>query len=246
MGYASQSGRAKTSSTSPQAHAICDRCGFRYNWIDLKWQFDWRGAAIQNTRILVCNDCYDTPQEQLRAIVVPADPTPIINARVQDFALAETDFQTTTEPPTIDPTTGIPIPNGSNLQTEDGLNLTTQPIGPSKGIGLDQNAVMPLNGKNHYAVQLSLVSVTASGTDQITVTCNGVHSLTTNDQISVQGLSDTGACGFFSVTVTTATAFTYQTNKAIPAGALLTSTTNMITALVGVPYNYDQIPQTGG
>jgi hypothetical protein len=27
---------------------------------------------------------------------------------------------------------------------------------------------------------------------------------------------------------------------------LLTSTTNMITALVGVPYNYDQIPQTGG
>lgn len=246
MAYASQSGRARTSVTNPEAHAICDRCGFRYNWVNLRWQFDWRGAAIQNVRILVCGDCYDTPQEQLRAIVVPADPTPIINARVQDFAAAETDYQTITQPPTIDPLTGIPIPGTTTLQTENGLNLTTQPIGPSRGIGLDQDAVMPLNGTDHYGVQLPLVSVTANGTDQITVTCSAAHGLATNDQISVQGLTDIGACGFFSVTVTTATAFTYQTNKAIPAGALLTPSTNMVTALVGVPYNYTQIPQTGG
>ena len=95
MGYASQSGRARTSLRSPQAHAICDRCGFRYNHVDLRWQYDWRGASMQNIKLLVCSDCYDTPQQQLRAIVVPADPTPIINARVQDFVTAETNTRYT-------------------------------------------------------------------------------------------------------------------------------------------------------
>lgn len=95
MGYASQAGRARTSATNPQAHAICDRCGFRYNWVNLRWQHDWRGASMQNLRLLVCEDCYDVPQEQLRAIVVPADPTPIVNARVQDFVAAETNTRYT-------------------------------------------------------------------------------------------------------------------------------------------------------
>jgi len=95
MGYASQAGRARTNARSPQAHAICDRCGFRYNWVNLTWQYDWRGASLQNLKILVCETCYDAPQEQLRAIVVPADPTPIINARVQDFVTAETNTRAT-------------------------------------------------------------------------------------------------------------------------------------------------------
>jgi len=73
----------------------CDRCGFRYNWVDLRWQYDWRGASLQNLKILVCETCYDAPQEQLRAIVVPADPTPIVNARVQDFVTAETNTRFT-------------------------------------------------------------------------------------------------------------------------------------------------------
>ena len=112
MAYASQSGRAKTSSSGPQAHAICDRCGFRYNHVNLQWQYDWRGATIQNVRILVCNDCMDNPQEQQRAIVLPADPVPIMNARVQDFQQAETDYQTVTAAPIIDPTTGIQLKMG--------------------------------------------------------------------------------------------------------------------------------------
>jgi hypothetical protein len=95
MGYASQAGRARTSAKNPQAHAICDRCGFRYNWVNLKWQYDWRGASLQNIKFLVCETCYDVPQEQLRAIVVPADPTPIMNARVQDFVVAETNTRGT-------------------------------------------------------------------------------------------------------------------------------------------------------
>ena len=243
MAYASQSGRARTSSSGPQAHAICDRCGFRYNHVDLQWQYDWRGAALQNIRILVCNSCLDVPQDQLRAIVVPADPVPIMQARVQDFAQAETDYQTATAPPIIDPTTGIPIPVSVTLVSQDGQNLLTQQVGAPTG--LTQGAIMPLVGKEHFSVKLNPLSVSAVGTDQIAVTFSAPHGLVTNAQISVDGLSNAQACGFYSITVTTATAFTYQTNKVIPAGSLLTATTNMVTALVGLPYGFTQIPQTG-
>lgn len=243
MAYASQSGRARTNARNPQAHAICDRCGFRYNHVDLQWQYDWRGATMQNIRLLVCNTCYDTPQEQRRAIVVPADPTPIIQARVQDFAQAETNYQTVSQVPTIDPTTGIPIPGTTTLMTQDGKNLLTQPIGIPAD--LDQSAVMPLDGKTHYRVKLTPLSVSSVGTDQISVTFSSPHGLSTNNQISVEGLSNTGACGFYSITVTTATVFTYQTNKVIPAGSLLTGSTLIVTAHVGMPYGFDQLPQTG-
>jgi hypothetical protein len=112
MGYASQSGRARTSSRSPQAHAICDRCGFRFNHADLKWQYDWRGASLANIRLLVCGGCYDTPQQQLRAIVIPADPMPIQNPRTQDFVTAGSNFRATSGQNTVDPLTGIPVPGG--------------------------------------------------------------------------------------------------------------------------------------
>ena len=243
MAYASIAGRARTSPSNPQAHAICDRCGFRYNRVDLNWQYDWRGATMQNVRILVCNTCMDTPQEQLRAIVVPADPVPIDQPRVQDFAQAETNYQTVTAPATIDPTTGIPIPGTTTLSAQNGQNLLTQPIGIPAD--LDQSAVMPLEGTTHYRVRLYPLSVSSVGTDQITVTFSGVHGLSTNDQISVEGLSNTGACGFYSITVTTATAFTYRTNTVISAGPLLTGSTLMVTANVGLPYGFDQLPQTG-
>lgn len=243
MGYASQSGRARTSASNPQAHAICDRCGFRYNWIDLSWQFDWRGAALQNIKILVCKDCLDKPQEQLRAIVVPADPTPIVNARTQDFVSAETNYQTITAPTVTDPVTGIPIPSTTTLVTQAGDNLTTQAIGVPTG--LDQSAVMPLENQTAYRVPLSVVSVSANGTTIITVTCSAAHGLSTNDQVAVRGLTVNSATGFFSVTVTTATAFTYMVNSPIPAGSLLGSNTLILTANAGLPLGYTQIPYTG-
>ena len=243
MAYASQSGRARTSPSNPQAFAVCDRCGMWYNRVNLRWQFDWRGATIQNTRVLVCDPCYDTPQAQLRAIVVPADPVPIIQPRIEPFAADETDYQTISAETVYDPVTGIPIPSKTTLLAEDGESLTTQPIGPPVGLG--QNAVMPLYLGEPYGVQIPLLSVTSNGTDQIAVTCSEPHGLSTNDQISVEGLEDSRADGFYSVTVTTATAFTYQVNRAIPTAALLGSNTNMITVLVGLPYGYPEIPQTG-
>jgi len=137
MAYASQAGRARTSSSSPQAHAICDRCGFRYNHVQLHWQFDWAGASLINKRLLVCNTCYDTPQEQLRAIVVPADPMPIINPRVQDFVTAETSTRFTSGQNTVDATTNIPVIGGDVRITQDDNNRVTQQTGEAPG-GLNQ------------------------------------------------------------------------------------------------------------
>jgi len=243
MAYASQSGRARTSASNPQAFGVCQRCGFWYNHVDLRFQFDWRGASLQNLQILVCQPCYDVPTEQLRAIVVPADPIPIQNARVEPFLLDETDYRGVSAPTVYDPVTGIPIPNMVGRATIDGQDLTNQPMGIPTG--LEPGAIMPLNGTVHYGVQLPVLSVISSAGYTVTVTCSSPHGLSTNSQVSVEGLSINQANGFYSVTVTTATAFTYTTNLPIAATSLLTATTRIVTANVGIPYGYAQIPQTG-
>ena len=115
-------GRAQANSRNPRAFAICDRCGFLYNHDQLQWQYQWGGASLYNKRILVCGECNDVPQQQLRAIVVPADPTPIQNPRVQDYQTAETNFRTTSGQNTVDPTTGIPVP-GTNQRIPWNMGL---------------------------------------------------------------------------------------------------------------------------
>ena len=237
-------GRASVSTKNPRAFGICDRCGFLYNHYRLQWQFDYAGAGLINKRILVCSPCLDTPQNQLRSIVLPPDPIPIENPRVQDYAAAETDNIAINAPTVTDFWTGIPVPSTTDVITQDGINVTTQVLG--RPTGLDQNAVMPLFNQDNYRVVLSPLSVTSqTGTSTITVTFSTPHGLNTNDQIAVQGLTNSLANGIYSVTVTTATAFTYQVNNAISAGGLLQGTTLLVTALVGLPYNYNQIPLTG-
>lgn len=235
MAYASLSGRARTSAKKPQAHAICDRCNFRYNFVDLIAQMEWRGPTLQNIRILVCRRCLDIPQEQNRSINLPSDPEPIVGARVQDFDLARSNYRSLSRPTVLDPKTGLPIPDTTLRITEDNQNRTLQPIGAP--VGLTQSAIMPYNGATQQAFgqPLAVVSVIADDTATVAVTCSKVHNLQTNSQIAVEGLNFAPACGFYSVTVTTATAFTYMTYGSNPAGSLLTSTTLITTALVGLP-----------
>lgn len=211
MSYASRSGRARTSPSNPRAFGVCDRCARWWNRDQLLAQYDWRGAALANLNIYVCRDCYDTPQEQLRAIVLPADPVPISIPRTEPFVYDSSGNS---------PVYGEPV-------------------------GLIQSAVMPYNGATQtaYRVKLPVLSVSSSGGTTISVTCSAVHNLSTNDQISVEGLSNVLACGFFSVTANTATAFTYTTALSVTAGSLLTATSNIITALVGLPYDQQTIPQ---
>lgn len=243
MGYASKAGRAYASPTNPISQAVCDRCSLWYQISALSFQHEWRGNTLQNTRFLVCRECLDIPQDQNRAIILPPDPDPTINARVEPFLYDETDYQTVTEPPTIDFWTGIPIPGTTTLLAEDGQNLTTQPIGDPNG--LTQSAIMPLLGDMHYGVELDVLSVITDGTDVVRVSCRAPHGLVDNSQVALEGLANFGACGFYSVTILTATAFTYQVNDPIPTASLVQGGTRVWTAKVGLPRGYEQIPQTG-
>lgn len=113
MAYASKEGRARIDSRSPSAAGQCDRCGFLYSFSHLRWQMDYSGAGIYNKRILVCEKCYDTPQQQLKVIVIPPDPLPVLNARPPDYVNAETNYRVTSGQNTVDPVTGIPIIQGN-------------------------------------------------------------------------------------------------------------------------------------
>lgn len=248
MSYASQAGRARTSPSNPQAHAICDRCGFRYNHVDLRWQYDWRGASLANVRVLVCPECYDRPQNQLRSIVLPADPVPIDNPRTQEYVTPVSDFRTTTGQSTIDPYTGLTIPGGLLRVTSDDGDATdtyrvTQQVGPtastlSEQPGLQQGAAM-------YSRTIPVASMTANSTVYITVVTSQPHLLVTGDQVSIEGTGLNKTDGFYNVTVVDATTFTYMVSVAIITGSAILTTSTLLTATnAGTPYQMG-IPQTG-
>lgn len=107
-------GHARVSARSPSAAGVCDRCGFMYNHVDLRWQYDWAGERLFNKRILVCAHCEDEYQEQLRARILTPDPIPIINARPEPFAPTgvnadESDYITTISGLMIATMTNLPI-----------------------------------------------------------------------------------------------------------------------------------------
>lgn len=79
----------RTNPQDPSAYAICDECGLRVNFRDLRWNYEWAGTHLYNTHSLRCWRCADVPQEQNRTIILPSDPPPIINARTENFAYEE-------------------------------------------------------------------------------------------------------------------------------------------------------------
>lgn len=134
MAYASKQGRARVSARNPQAAGICDRCGFAYTHSTLRFQYDWAGPNLINQGILVCSRCEDVPQDQLRSIVIAADPMPIDNPRPPNYIAAETNYRTTTGQNTVDSVTGIPIPGTTQRATQNNdLRVTQQTGEPSGG-----------------------------------------------------------------------------------------------------------------
>ncbi len=107
-------GRGNVSARQPVALAVCDRCGFTYNRTDLVWDYQWSGVKLQNLRLLVCTtNCLDTPQPQLKTIVIPPDPLPVPNPRPEQYAVTVPSF-VATESSTF---------SGSDLTAENGDNL---------------------------------------------------------------------------------------------------------------------------
>ena len=145
MSYASKAGRARISSSNPQALAICDGCGFTYNHVDLRFQYDWAGSALVNKQRLVCPRCYDKPQENVRALALSADPVPIMQPRIQDWTVAENSVRSTSGQDTVDARTGIPVPGDVVRITQaDQIRSLQQTGEPPHGLnqspGTDPNA----------------------------------------------------------------------------------------------------------
>lgn len=85
-------GRATVDISSPRAFGVCDRCGAWRNMVDLVQQPIYVGANIQNTNLLVCREnerCWDIPNPQRKAIIIPPDPYPVIPSRPEFFAYSE-------------------------------------------------------------------------------------------------------------------------------------------------------------
>lgn len=76
-------GRAEVDPSSPRAFAVCDRCGVWYNHCDLSSQWEWAGQTQIDMGILVCYRCLDDLQPQQRTIILPPDPLPVYQARVE-------------------------------------------------------------------------------------------------------------------------------------------------------------------
>ena len=153
-------GRAQVSSRNPRAFGICDRCGFLYNHNRLQWQMDWAGASLINKRVLVCDTCLDVPQQQLRAIVLPADPIPIQNPRTQDYATAETNYRSTSGQNTVNQRTGIPVPGTQQRITSDGYIVG--------GDLLLENGVYFLVQEDGSYIQEEGTSIDAPGGNRVT------------------------------------------------------------------------------
>lgn len=117
-------GRATISSTNPRAQGVCDRCGIVYNLDQLVNQPFFAGTTTQTKNVMVCtNTCLDVPNAQLKAVVLPADPVPVLNPRVYDFVTASSDIRVTQD--------------GAVRITQNDKERTSQQTGEPPG-GLDQ------------------------------------------------------------------------------------------------------------
>jgi hypothetical protein len=163
MGYASKLGRAQIDSSSPSAAAVCDRCGFVYNHKNLRWQWDYRGRSLANTRILVCETCLDTPQPQLKPRILPPDPVSISNARPERYREYETNTRVT-QGDSVDFWTGLPISGGDTRTTENGDTRVTQQTGePPGGLNEEPGTNINVPGDNDPGLPYDNTSVPKTG-----------------------------------------------------------------------------------
>lgn len=67
--------------SAPEPPGVCDRCARKFMHKDLNWQYDYRGEALVNLRLLCCPECLDTPDAFYLPRVLPPDPEPVQDPR---------------------------------------------------------------------------------------------------------------------------------------------------------------------
>jgi hypothetical protein len=212
-----------------------------YNHDRLRWQFDWAGASLINKRILVCDTCYDEPQEQLRAIIIPADPVPIINPRVEPYAWDEIDRRQVSGYNEINPQTGIPVQQGdTRVTTIDGdipdkTRVTQQtgeaPSGTNQKPGTDPNAVTYRN----------VVNARNNGIGFVVLTLSTTNGMITGQKVTVQDVGGVDANGNWTITVLNTTDILLQ--GVVFTGAYTSG--GYVINNPSLPYGFTEIPKTG-
>jgi hypothetical protein len=85
-------GHATVDPSNPSAFGACDRCGFLYNLKDLVPEVQYNGTGLYRTGFLVCQrTCLDVPNPQQLSPILPPDPLPVLNPRVEPYYLDEVD-----------------------------------------------------------------------------------------------------------------------------------------------------------
>jgi hypothetical protein len=242
MGYASRSGRARTSAKDPRAFAVCDRCGMWYNHHRLQWQYDWAGASLINKRILVCNTCYDQPQNQLRAIVVPADPTPIINPRTEPYAYDSSNTRQVSGYNTTNDSTGIPVPGGDLRVTSSGGEQTNDPrVTQMTGEGSGGKNQIPGTDPNAVTYR-TITNADDNGSGLIRLTVATTNGLITGQQVIVREVTGVASAnGSWTITVVNTTQIDLQSSSfsgSYASGGYVINNPSL-------PYDFTEIPRTG-
>ena len=237
MGYASKLGRAKINSRNPQAAGRCDLCGFIFSRSELRPQLQWAGNKLIDLKQLVCRRCNDIPQTQLRAIVIPADPTPVLNPRPENYRVASTDYRSTSGQNTVDPLTGIPIPGNTLRITENDDYRVTQQTGGARG------SLNELPGTDPNAVTFRYISGAAdNGSGLIRLTVDTTNGMITNQRVTIGDVvGTTEANGNWTITVISVTEIDLQgstfTNAYSSGGYVVNNP--------ALPYGFTEIPPTG-
>ena len=149
MPQVARSGRARISMRQPRAMGECDRCSRWNNHASMVRQFQWSGNALVDTGLLVCRDCADRPQQQLRSIILPPDPRPIINARPS---------------PNVTPIAWRPVPVTAAYLTDEYGNVITDEYGNPIALDVDATtttpaAVLPTSPENQGFTVYNLDSI---------------------------------------------------------------------------------------
>jgi len=242
MGYASRSGRARTSARNPRAFGVCDRCALWYNHQNLKWQYDWAGASLINKRILVCDTCYDTPQNQLRAIVLPADPVPIINPRTEPYLWDSTDYRQVSGYNTVDPETGLPVQQGNiRVTSDDDLPTNDKRVVQQTGAASGSNNQLP--GTDPNAPNFRFVTnAVDSGNGEIRLTVGNTNGFITGQGVIANSISGvTVANGNWYITVVNQTQI--DLNGSTFSGSYTSG--GYVINDPSVPRGFNEIPATG-
>ncbi len=85
MAYGDRAGRVRVDPASPRGAGVCDYCGEWYNLHRLHEQLEYLGPSKKWLGFLVCDHCLDVCQAQNIPLILPPDPVPLKNPRVEFF-----------------------------------------------------------------------------------------------------------------------------------------------------------------